>query len=740
MVAVQAAVQEVPSQVSTGNVNIHPWEQIVHSFRTQVTSIHHNVSAAIAGTFGPTWRPKSTEPVWLLGHRYSVRSQCEDEEASAEGTPHELSECDGIAGHCKASSSSCRLASDDGQKDFDAAWAQITRMTYRRGFAPMYRCVRAPGGGVKSSAPRSYIRLTSDAGWGCMIRVGQMLLATALKRHFAGSLDDPIECKFIDDPCATRSPFSIFEFIRAAHGREVAVPPSESEDAKEANASNQGGRQGMRSGSSCGAGGFRTGRQLTQKMPGDWFGPTTISETIAALVERNEDLRDSLAVYVDADGVLYEDEVRALADGLEGPRWKPPPSSPSLCSASWKPWHSHSDRATEESEDEFQVLSTASNICSPNLSVSSASNICSPPLLPVPADASDDLEEPRNSDVTEFLEFELPPAVVPLEPCQEEAAELRDASMSGRAVSSSSAPAGENNWKREVLLLFPLQLGCEKYVGEDRVSAVLRYFEIESSLGAMGGRPRMAHFFVGRQGQGLLYVDPHVVQAAVPAARSDTGENHSGGFAGAETFRNLPTVQTIPVEHIDSSISFAFYVRSEAALSELVKTLRGIEAAEASAPIRVESTRPAALRHVEVTESWGDGDLVLEESAEVAAKEMEEPSFHEAGSSGYGEEKVDVPMETQEAPSDASFISNAAPEHSAVAVTDPCTDLYVVGEEDLCWPHFEACRELKPSTVSFPGGTVSLPDGGTICVGSSWADGRWAQADRRTVSHSVSAA
>lgn len=572
-----------------------------------------------------------------------------------------------------------------------------------------------------------------------MIRVGQMLLATALKRHFTGSADDPIECKFLDDPCATRSPFSIFEFIRAAHGREVAVPPSETEAAREADACNPGGRQGMRSGSSCGVGGFRTGRQLTQKMPGDWFGPTTISETIAALVERNKDLRDSLAVYVDADGVLYEDEVRALAEGLEGPRWKPPPSSPSLCSASWKPWHSHSDRATEESEDEFQVLSTASNICSPPLSVSSASNICSPPLLPVSTDALDDLEEePRNSDITEFLEFELPPAVVPLEPCDEEAAELIDATLFGRevrAVSSSSAPAEETKWKRDVLLLFPLQLGCEKYVGEDRVSAVLRYFEIGSSLGAMGGRPRMAHFFVGCQGQGLLYVDPHVVQAAVPASRPDAGENHSGGFAGAETFRNLPTVQTIPVEHIDSSISFAFYVRSEAALSELVKTLRGIEAAEASAPIRVESTRPAALRHVEVTDSWGDSDLVLEESAEVAA---EEPSFHDAGSSGYPEEKLDVLLETQET-SLASFISDAAPEHSSAASANPGTDLYVVGEEDLCWPLFEARNELKPSTVSLPGGTVGLPDGGTIYVGSSWADGRWAQVDRRTVSHSVSA-
>merc|ERR1712136_623175 len=70
-------------------------------------------------------------------------------------------------------------AHPDGTPDeFATAWSQITRMTYRQGFAPMYRPV--------SVCPdrQQYVRLTSDAGWGCMIRVGQMLLATALRRHY----------------------------------------------------------------------------------------------------------------------------------------------------------------------------------------------------------------------------------------------------------------------------------------------------------------------------------------------------------------------------------------------------------------------------------------------------------------------------------------------------------------------------------------------------------------------------
>ncbi|CAK0889050.1 unnamed protein product, partial [Prorocentrum cordatum] len=284
------------------DVSIHPWEQLVYSLRTQVTSLTHNVSAALADglshTFGLSWQPTG-EPVWLLGRRYEARAECM---ACDEGGATPNAEPLGTAGA-------------GSPEEFAAAWSQIARMTYRKGFAPMYRpasaSLRAPAAG--SAEQRRYIRLTSDAGWGCMIRVGQMLLATTLKRHHiadgesaearatggraeqsgeqadlcraasesaavdadvgpepsgAQDADQPLERQFLDDPSPQRSPFSIFGFIRAA----IA------------------------------------GQELTQKLPGDWFGPTTISETIAALVSRSGELAGSLAVYVDSDGCLYEDE------------------------------------------------------------------------------------------------------------------------------------------------------------------------------------------------------------------------------------------------------------------------------------------------------------------------------------------------------------------------------------------------------------------------------------------------
>merc|ERR1719272_2764609 len=131
-----------------------------------------------------------------------------------------------------------------------------------------------------------------------MLRVGQMLLAAALKRHRERSTGlgrgaegdslasapyakGSLEQKFLDDK---RSPFSIFRFIEVALGREVTAPPGK--DVAKTSASQLSGAP------------FRPTRQLTKKDPGDWFGPTTISETIAALVEDCDILHDNLAVYI----------------------------------------------------------------------------------------------------------------------------------------------------------------------------------------------------------------------------------------------------------------------------------------------------------------------------------------------------------------------------------------------------------------------------------------------------------
>jgi len=589
----------------------------VYSLRTHVTSLHHNVSAALSETFGASWR-LTGEPVWLLGRRY------QDVGGGADGL------ADGVG-----------VVEEEGSpEDFAAAWSRISRMTYRKGFAPMYRPVRsssAVGGGASTQEPRRrYVKLTSDAGWGCMIRVGQMLLAAVLKRHSAMDThsskgEDSME-QFLDDPCPRRSPFSIFSFIRVARGGEgwahrydgdsgFATCPNGAEVSSP--------REDYTTRQASPPPGNRV-RQLAQKLPGDWFGPTTISETIAALVEGTHGLRETLSVYVNADGVIYEDEVWALAcdGGASGEEVvavsdgdddhtasRGVSSSPSAEDGA--SCHNISSRRSprgdnscggDADDDEFTVVSTAS-VGSTTAWVVRPSAVTdehdSPsadrsPLTPLGSGA--DFEEVQNIDVENFqeIDYQLPPPSDPLDGPEGPEADVR-------LPSQPTPPArGESRrWRRSVLLLFPLQLGLEKHVNEGYVCSVLRYFELRSSLGAMGGRPRMAHFFVGRHGRDLLYVDPHVVQpAAVPAGVGfqDDAAGFNGSSAAATGpesvafFRNGPTVQNIPVEHIDASISLAFYCRDESELKALIGGLRNIEAAEANAPIRAEQTRPAALR------------------------------------------------------------------------------------------------------------------------------------------------
>jgi len=706
MVAITALSDRSRSADMGSTVCIAPLEQLVHTLRTKVTSWHHNVAAAISETFSTPWRP-TNEPVWLLGHRFDAIAKPSggtqgdadvgDEinnggtssgSASASGADGNGPVASGADGSFTSVSGAEVGSASDGcygmPQEFVLAWAQISRMTYRQGFAPMYRCVRPVG----TDERRRYIRLTSDAGWGCMIRVGQMLLATVLKRHYGVSADGVttahaasddilagnetpacLERQFLDSPCPKRSPFSIFGFVRAAHGREVSAPPNDDMGAGDSKPNTEAPRT----------------RQLTQKLPGDWFGPTTISETIAALVERSEEHRRSLVVFLDTDGVLYEDEVRALAMGEELHGLSPQQHllQPASGLDGWRPSTAGSC-SHRDSDDEFMVVSTPSmSPASPQFLQSTAQSDggqLSPAFLP---DACCDMAESFQElqPGLDLLELQLPPPEVGLE----------EPLMSGSAPPDPAPPpshaARPATWQRAVLLLFPLQLGLEKCVSRASVPALLRYFELPTSLGAMGGRPRMAHFFVGRQGRELLYVDPHVVQ---PAAIS------------SEAFHNTPTVQSIPVEHIDSSISFAFYCRNEADLADLLEGLRSIEASEENAPIHSEPTRPYALRTVQACGTppmlWCDEDNMGHSFTEVRRCD------EDVSDEGLVISRVQAGAESTAPPSSHEGSSGEAAGADDCLVDADCQD-------------------------GSNGGVVLRSGGRVLCVGAPWAGGTWAEVE-----------
>lgn len=149
-------------------------------------------------------------------------------------------------------------------------------MTYRRDFAIMQTDLKEPTG-----SPTSY---TSDCGWGCMIRSGQMLLAQSLVVHFLGrswrfdpnsqiatTTEDHIHRKIIrwfGDQESKSSPFSIHKMVEF---------------------------------------GKRNGKKV-----GEWYGPGSVAHVLKEAVKQaakdHIDLA-SLHVYVAQDCTVYNQDI-----------------------------------------------------------------------------------------------------------------------------------------------------------------------------------------------------------------------------------------------------------------------------------------------------------------------------------------------------------------------------------------------------------------------------------------------
>ncbi|KAH7095207.1 putative cysteine protease ATG4 [Paraphoma chrysanthemicola] len=245
----------------------------------------------------------SHEPIWLLGQRYDCRP------ALSKSTPSDPPSTDARTPHAERTEdeSWIRTSLDEKERkespngedpaqygnwpsafldDFESrVW-----MTYRSGFVPIQKSQDPKATSAMSFRVRmqnlASPGFTSDAGFGCMIRSGQCILANALQILRQGrdwrwqdSQTDrehsDILSLFADDP---RAPFSVHRFVE--HGAAV-----------------------------CG------------KYPGEWFGPSAAARCIADLVHKYKEA--GLKVYVSGDGAdVYEDRLKQIAVDDEG-NWQP---------------------------------------------------------------------------------------------------------------------------------------------------------------------------------------------------------------------------------------------------------------------------------------------------------------------------------------------------------------------------------------------------------------------------------
>ncbi|KAI9323343.1 hypothetical protein BX666DRAFT_1885926 [Dichotomocladium elegans] len=300
--------------------------------------------------------------------------------------------------------------------DFYEDFVSRLWMTYRHNFPPI--------------RPSSY---KTDIGWGCMLRSGQSLLANALLIHYLGrewrrdrmATEEQNKTyrriiQWFLDELSPRAPFSI---------HRIAL----------------------------------LGKQLGKNI-GEWFGPSTISQVILALVSDFPSAK--LPVYIATDGVVYRDVVDDVASN----------------------------------------------------------------------------RQPRG----EFKKYW----------CQsEEAREIYQ-----KYTPQQPNPQHHGNQEKEfgsMLVLVAIRLGID-HLHPTYYPALKECMRLPWFVGIAGGRPNSSLYFIGLQGDDLVYLDPHFSRAAL-----ETKAMHEYSKDDLDTYHcTIP--RKIHISQVDPSMMLGFYCRTKA--------------------------------------------------------------------------------------------------------------------------------------------------------------------------------
>ncbi|XP_077500758.1 autophagy-related 4b [Amblyomma americanum] len=253
--------RDAPS--SSGASAVPP--QSPEKVRTKLMSVWNNVR------YGWTMRKKANfsdeEAIWLLGIMYHRKIQTKSSAAALWSSSSSVSS--------QRSWSPPESAADDDRlasyelflEDFSSRlW-----FTYRREFPAI------PGTDI-----------TSDCGWGCMLRSSQMMLAQAILTHFLGrswryrkgrqsEASDFMHrtvVRWFGDRTADASPFSLHKLVQMGH---------------------------------------ESGKQA-----GDWYGPSSAAYILKEALEgacKLDRMLSDLRIYVAQDCTIYLDDVRTLCRG-----------------------------------------------------------------------------------------------------------------------------------------------------------------------------------------------------------------------------------------------------------------------------------------------------------------------------------------------------------------------------------------------------------------------------------------
>ncbi|KAL5107821.1 Cysteine protease ATG4B [Taenia crassiceps] len=407
--------------------------------------------------------------------------------------------------------------------------------TYRRGFTPIGD-ERGP---------------TTDTGWGCMHRCGQMLVGQALMQLHLGRkwrwnpdrLDLPylrILKMFEDKPTA---PYSIHKIASRAA----------SDDNKAVNS---------------------------------WLGPNTVAQILKKLSAG--DRWTNLVVHVTTEDGIVVQEIKSLCrrssssrapkivavDGTACDEATPPPpiSHDSLHSSTER---KHSDRPV--------IVSSPITVEVDNESVA----IILPPVYNMP----------RNMSVS-ALEAKIP-SVDDSSPTSE--------TLNSELFSTPTTTRTDSSTWHPLLLILPLRLGLHEF-NMRYAPALQGLFKLRQCVGVIGGRPNHALWLIGSVGDDeVLCLDPHTTQVAAILGEPTPGRSKEA--ASLDGSFHCSTPLRLPLRRLDPSLAVAFICLSETDFDDLCTHLVADQLS--SSLFEVHETRPRNIPPPSFTslctpEGWGE--------------------------------------------------------------------------------------------------------------------------------------
>lgn len=255
------------------------------------------------------------------------------------------------------------------------------------------------------------------------------------------------------------------------------------------------------------------------KSIGQWFGPNTISQVIRKLVMFDE--MSDIAVHVAMDNTVVVEDIKTL------------------CMSERSSWGCNippvSEKSLNTSTTETPIASNYS--CAENSSSS---------LSKGPNEIIEHKDVIERQDVIE-------------RECDQDPIEHEDV-----IEHKSDKDTVECDPKWSPLLLFiPLRLGLIE-INSDYYSSLKAMFTLKQCLGVIGGKPNHAHYFIGFNGDRLLYLDPHTTHDSV----EDTGSGIPD-----ETY-HCATPCFMNFSSLDPSLALGFYCDTEEIFDDWVRAVR----------------------------------------------------------------------------------------------------------------------------------------------------------------------